>query len=276
MTPDAIAALARAGLSRRDFLKTSGVLVVSFSATALMDRAAFAQGEFGTRAGHVDPKQLDSWIAIAADGRVTAYTGKCEFGQGIFTAQTQLVAEELSIPVDRVTLIQCDTEVCPDQGTTSGSQSTPTNFNERNLGQAAATARETLIGLASQRLAVPPDQLAIEAGVITAKSDRAKRVTYGELVGGRKLNVVVDGKAKRKPASEWKVLGAPVPRLDMTAMATGRFEFVHNVKVPGMLHGAVVRPPSVPCPVSSRSSSGKTSSASSARNRGRRFKLRAA
>jgi CO/xanthine dehydrogenase Mo-binding subunit len=245
MTPDAIAALARAGFSRRDFLKTSGVLVVSFSASALLEKTGLAQGEFGTRAGHVDPKQLDSWIAIAADGRVTAYTGKCEFGQGIFTAQTQLVAEELSIPVDRVTLIQCDTAVCPDQGTTSGSQSTPTNFNESNLGQAAATARETLVGLAAQRLGVPADQLALDAGVISVKSDRAKRVTYGELVAGKKLDVQVDGKAKRKPPSEWKVLGAPVPRVDMAAMATGRFEFVYNVKVPGMLHGAVVRPPAV-------------------------------
>ena len=85
---------------------------------------------------------------------MTAYTGKCELGQGMFTAQTQLVAEELSVPIDRVTLIQCDTAVCPDQGTTSGSQSTPTNFNERNLAQAAATARETLLRLASARLGV--------------------------------------------------------------------------------------------------------------------------
>src|SRR5262249_33810622 len=98
---------------------------------------------------------------------------------------------------------------------------------------------------ASRRLALPADQLAVEAGVVSAKSDRAKRVAYGELVGGRRLNVVVDGNAKRKPAREWKVLGAAVPRLDLREMATGRFEFVHNVKVPGMLHGAVVRPPSV-------------------------------
>ena len=245
MTPDAVDALARAGLSRRDFLKTSGALVVSFSAAAVMEQAAVAQGPFGTRASHVDPKQLDSWIAIAADGTVTAYTGKCELGQGMLTAQTQLVAEELSVPMDRVTLIQCDTAVCPDQGTTSGSQSTPTNFNERNLAQAGATARETLLRLASARLGVPPDQLTIAAGVITAKGDPSRRITYGELVAGKKLNVEVDARATRKPATEWTVLGAPVPRVDMAAMATGQFEFVHNVRVPGMLHGAVVRPPAV-------------------------------
>ncbi len=153
MTPDAIDALGRAGLSRRGFLKTSGALVVSFSA-ALGERAGAAQGPFDTRLSHVDPRRLDSWIAITADGRVTAYTGKCDLGQGMLTAQTQLVAEELSVPPDRVTLIQCDTAVTPDQGTTSGSQSTPTNFNDRNLAQAAATAREALLGMASERLGV--------------------------------------------------------------------------------------------------------------------------
>ena len=245
MTPGALAALARAGFSRRDFLKTSGALVVSFSAAATAERVGLAQGQFDTRTSHIDPKQLDAWIAIAADGRVTAYTGKCEFGQGIFTAQTQLVAEELSVPFDRVTLIQCDTAVCPDQGTTSGSQSTPANFNDANLAQAAATARETLLRLASARLGVAVDQLSMDGGTLTVSGDRSKRVTYGELVAGKKLNVAVDGNAKRKPAAEWKVLGTPVPRAEIAAMATGRFEFVQNVRVPGMLHGAVVRPPAV-------------------------------
>jgi nicotinate dehydrogenase subunit B len=218
---------------------------VSFSATSVLERAGLAQGQFGTRASHVDPKQLDSWIAIAADGTVTAYTGKSELGQGILTAQVQLVAEELSVPVDRVRLIQCDTSVCPDQGTTSGSQSTPTNFNDRSLAQAGATARETLVRLASARLGVPPDQLVAADGVVAAVNDGSKRVSYGELVAGRKFAVELDDQARRKPASAWKVLGTPVPRVDMAAMATGQFEFVHNVHVPGMLHGAVVRPPAV-------------------------------
>ena len=244
MTPDAIEALARAGLSRRDFLRTSGALVVSFSATAAFGSVG-AQGPFDTRPSHIDPQRLDSWIAITADGRVTAYTGKCDLGQGMLTAQTQLVAEELSVPPDRVTLIQCDTAVTPDQGTTSGSQSTPTNFNDRNLAQAGATAREALLGLAAERLGVARGQLAITAGVIAATDDRSKRVTYGELVAGKKFNLQLDARARRKPASEWNVLGTSVPRVDMASMATGHFEFVHNVRVPGMLHGAVVRPPEV-------------------------------
>jgi nicotinate dehydrogenase subunit B len=232
-------------MKRRHFLKTSGALVVSFGAASLAERIGVAQGQFGTRASHIDPSQLDSWIAIAADGGVTVFTGKCELGQGILTAQAQLVAEELSVPLDRVKVIMCDTDVSPDQGTTSGSQSTPTNFNERNLALAAATAREALLTLGSSRLGLPVEQLAAADGAISARSDRSKRVAYGDLVAGRKLNVPLDQGAKRKAQNDWTVLGKPARRLDMAAMAAGTFEFVHNVRVPGMLHGAVVRPPSV-------------------------------
>jgi CO/xanthine dehydrogenase Mo-binding subunit len=232
-------------LSRRDFVRTSGALVVSFSGAMALEPLALGQGQFGTRVSHVDPRQLDSWIAVNADGSVTAYTGKCELGQGMFTAQMQLIAEELSVSIDRVRLVQCDTDVTPDQGTTSGSQSTPTNFNEQNLAQAAATAREALLRLASERLGLPVDQLTVASGMISARTDASKRASYGDLVAGKKFALALSATAKRKPAREWTVLGKPVPRVDMPALATGQFEFVHNVRVPGMLHGQVVRPPSV-------------------------------
>ena len=247
LTIDARQAFAQAGFSRRDLLKGAGALVVTFSTAStarLADALGVGQGQFGTQNARVGA-QLDSWIAIAADGSVTAYTGKCELGQGMYTVQMQLIAEELSVPLSRVKLIQCDTSVTPDQGTTSGSQSTPTNFNERNLAQAGATAREALLRLASERLAVPVDRLAASDGVISARGDGSKRVGYGDLIGGKRFNLALSTTAKRKPASEWTVLGKPVPRVDMPAMATGQFEFVHNVRVPGMLHGRVVRPPAV-------------------------------
>jgi nicotinate dehydrogenase subunit B len=242
---DALGALARAACSRREVLKGTGALIVGVSAVHLAAPLGDAQGPFDTRISHVDPRQLDAWLAIAADGTITAYTGKCEFGQGILTAQTQLVAEELSVPVTRVRLIECDTALCPDQGTTSGSQSTPSNFNTRNLAQAAATARAALLRLAAARLAVPVEQLTIMDGVISARADRTTSVSYGELVAGRQFNVTLSATAPRKPASAWTVLGQPVPRLDMAAMVTGQFEYVHNVRVPNMLHGRVVRPPAV-------------------------------
>lgn len=238
-----------AALSRRDFLTTSGALFVTFSMAPLLEPLAWGQGQFDTRVSHIDPTRLDSWIAVSADGSVTAYTGKCDFGQGMYTAQTQLIAEELCVPIDHVRLIQCDTSVTPDQGTTSGSQSTPTNFNEIDLAQAAATAREALINMAAANLGVPANLLTAAGGFISAKDGR--RVGYGELVAGKKFNLALDVRAKRRSPSEWTVLGKPIPSLDIAALATGQFEFVHNVHVPGMLHGRVVRPPAVGATVAS-------------------------
>src|SRR5437660_111094 len=162
---------------------------VRFSATSLMEPFATAQGPFDTHPSHIDPEKLDSWLAVAPDGTVTAYTGKCDFGQGMLTVQTQLVAEELRVPVNRVNVIQCDTSITPDQGTTSGSQSTPTNFNARNLAQAAATAREALLGMAAQKLGVPADQLTVKDGLVSAKNGR--QISYGELIGGKHFDVPV-------------------------------------------------------------------------------------
>lgn len=240
MTPDARAALESAGFSRREFLANSGALIVTFSLADLTVGTSAAQ-----RGGGAVNSLLDSWIAIGADGTVTAYTGKCDLGQGMFTVQTQLIAEELSLPVSRVKLVECDTAVTPDQGVTSGQQSHPTNFNHGNLALAGATAREALVNAASERLGVPADQLVANDGTISVKADPSKSVTYGDVIGGKKLSIPLSTTAKRKPASEWTVLGKPVPRLDLPALVTAQFQFVHNVRVPGMLHGRVVRPAAV-------------------------------
>jgi nicotinate dehydrogenase subunit B len=250
MTADATAALERAEFSRRDFLKASGALIVSFSLWGVEGFSAPAHAQaFGFPSGAAPNSpplnQLDSWIAISSDGAVTAYSGKEELGQGIVTAQTQLISEELCVPIDRVTLICCDTALTPDQGYTSGSQSHPSNFNKRNLALAGATAREALLRLGSERLGMPVEQLVAVNGVIRGKNDPSKTVSYGELVGGKKFNIALDADVKRKPANEWTVLGTPVHRLDMPALVTGQVEFVHSLRVPGMLHGRVVRPPSV-------------------------------
>ncbi len=228
--------------SRRDFLKGAGALVVRFSARPSFAEGA-GQGPFGTHTSHVNPKALDSWLAIHADASVTAFTGKCDFGQGMYTAQTQLVAEELCVALERVKLIQCDTAVTPDQGSTSGSQSTPANFNDQNLALAAATAREALLKLASERLGEPVDHLTVSNGIVTGASGQTIR--YEELLGERHFHLTLDPAAKRRPQSQWKVLGKAVPSLDRAALMTGQFEFLHYVRVPGMLHGRVVRPPAL-------------------------------
>jgi CO/xanthine dehydrogenase Mo-binding subunit len=229
-------------MQRRDFLRTSGALVVYFS----IGRPASAQRFSG--AGSPD---LDSWIAVASDGSVTAYTGKCELGHGLYTAQAQLIAEELSVPLRTVTIVQCDTALTPDQGTTSGSQSHPVNFNQANLAQAAATAREALLRRAAARLAVPVDRLALAGGVVSVKDDAARSVSFGELIGGRRFDLTVDAVAKRRRPEDWTILGTSVHRLDIPALVAGQFEFVHNVRIPGMLHGRVVRPPGVGATVTS-------------------------
>src|SRR5579862_6612273 len=171
-------------LDRRDFLKSAGALIVGFS-------IGEARAQFGNSAipGSPASGQVDSWLVIAADGNITAYSGKEEIGQGIGTAQQQLVAEELSVPFERVKLIYSDTAITPDQAYTSGSQSHPANFNHGNLAQAGATAREALIKMASQQLGVPVDELTAAAGAIRAKSDPSKQVSYGQLVGGKKFQL---------------------------------------------------------------------------------------
>ena len=241
MTRDARAVLKESGFSRRDFLKTSGALIVGFSASS---KLLHAQGG-GPSPGSPSLNQVDSWIAIAADGSVTAYSGKEELGQGISTAQTQLVAEELCVPIQRVKLIYCDTAMTPDQAHTSGSQSHPANFNQSNLAQAGATAREALLKLASERFSVPVDQLVAADGTISVKNNPSMKIGYGELVGGKKFNITLNKNAQRKPPSQWTVLGQPVTRPDLPALVSGQFEFVHNVRLPGMLHGKVIRPPAV-------------------------------
>jgi len=245
LTPDAFVALEKTGISRRQFIARSGALIVGFSMAGFTTQLIAQGSAAAQRLDGAGSNRLDSWIAISADGSVTVYTGKCELGQGLYTAQKQLIAEELCVPFDRVKLIQCDTALTPDQGTTSGAQSHPTNFNDKNLALAGATAREALLQHASAHLGVPVDRLAVKDGVIRAKADPSKSVSYAELIGGRTFGVPLNAAAKRKHPSEWTILGKPVPREEIPAMVAGQFEFVHSVRVPGMLHGQVVRPPAV-------------------------------
>ena len=192
------------------------------------------------------------------------------------------------MPLARVRLVQCDTALTPDQGTTSGSQSSPTNFNQRNLALAAATAREALLRLASTRLGLPVDQLMAVDGVVRARADAATRVGYGELVAGGEVRAAA--RPDREAEARRRVDGARHirPARRYAGDGDGQFEFVHNVRVPGMVHGAScvrrgsarrsaasTRARCAGCPASSRWSSARTSSAWCARSRGRRFRPRA-
>ena len=240
MTPEALAALERAGFSRRGFLKGVGTLIVSFSVSVEKLRAQSP--------GQAKPtalNQVDSWLAISGD-KVICYSGKCEFGQGFETVQHQLIAEELSVPMDRIRLIFCDTAQTPDQGVTSGSQSHPTEFGPNGLRQALATAREALLQMAADRLDLAPrERLIVRDGVIWVKGDAERRISYGELLAGGPFSLTVNPRARVKDPREYTILGTSVRRLDIPAKVGGTFQYVQNVRVPGMLHGIVVRPAAV-------------------------------
>jgi nicotinate dehydrogenase subunit B len=197
---------------------------------------AGAQTSVGTKT--VSPNRVDGFLAIASDGRVTAYSGKVDLGTGVRTALTQMVAEELDLPMSHVTLIEGDTALTPDQGTTSGSFSIQTGGMQ--LRRAAATARQAILRRASARLAVDISTLSIRDGVVSDAS--GQRLPIGSLVDRTALALDIDPHAPMKPAAAYTIVGKPVRRLDIPDKVDGRFTFVQDFKLPGMVHGRVVRP----------------------------------
>jgi len=226
--------------SRRDFLKTAGVMLIGFGAGASTAKAQ------STPSGNVDNTQVDSWVAIGADGSITVLAGKCDFGQGLRTIQYQLAAEELSVSMDRINLVLCKTGLTPNQGYTAGSFSTWTQFGGGGLRVALDTARDALFQLAAQYFGVPVSELQVNDGVFSVKGgDPTKTVSYGELVKGQRFNLTVNAQAVPNDPSTWKILGKSIPRVDIPAKAKGTFQYVQKVRIPGMLHGKVIRPPVV-------------------------------
>jgi CO/xanthine dehydrogenase Mo-binding subunit len=239
LSEKAIGALEHLDGSRRDFLKTAGVMMIGFGASETTGKAQSTINP----SGNVDSAQVDSWIAIAADGSITVLAGKCDFGQGLRTIQLQLAAEELSVPMSRITLVLCKTGVTPNQGYTAGSFSTWTQFGGGGLRVAVDTARDALFQLASQYLDVPVSQLTVKNGVFSVTGgDPDYTVSYGQLIQGQRFNLTVNAKAVPNDPSTWKVVGKSVPRVDIPAKVKGTFQYVQKVRIPGMLHGKVVRP----------------------------------
>jgi nicotinate dehydrogenase subunit B len=230
--------------SRRGFLKGAGALIVGFSMAGANGKLA-AQSPIDPT-GLVDATQVDSWISIAADESITAYSGKIEFGQGFSTVQTQLIAEELFVPLSRIKIIFGDTGFTPDQGVTSGSQSTVAEFRPGGLRQALDTARDALFQLASQQLDAPTSQLTVRDGVFSVRGgDPSNQVSYGQLLQGKRFNLTLNSTTVPKDPRDYTVLGTSVPRVELPRKATGQFQYVQHVRLPGMLHGKVVRPPVV-------------------------------
>src|SRR5262245_26648041 len=183
---------------------------------------------------------LDAWIRIDADGSITAFTGKAELGQGIKTALLQIAAEQLSVDLSAITLVTADTDRTPDEGYTAGSHSMQDSGTA--ILHAAAQAREILIATAAQRSGVPAEQLKVEGGAVLTADGR--KIAYGELVAGDVLHVRAEPNSRFKETGAHTVMGKAVPRVDIPAKVTGGVAYVQDLRMPGMVHARVVRPPS--------------------------------
>jgi nicotinate dehydrogenase subunit B len=240
-------------ISRRAVLMGSGALVVSvgapLSVEALMGlNSAHAQGTKPP----LTPDQLSSYIAVNADGTVSAFFGKMDMGHGLFVAIGQMVAEELDVPFKAVKVFMGDTATSVNQGGASGS--TGIQLGGKQMRMAAAEARRVLLEMAAQKLGTPADQLIVVNGTVSAAFNRDKKTSYAELIGGKYFNVQLDwnkqmgnalyapGKAQPKKHTEHKIVGKPIKREDVAPKVFAQEDFVTDIKVPGMVHGRMIRP----------------------------------
>ncbi|MGH6684623.1 MAG: molybdopterin cofactor-binding domain-containing protein, partial [Pseudolabrys sp.] len=239
--------------SRRSVLLGGGALVVSIGAAISLDTVmliskACAQGTKPP----LTPDQLSSYIAVNADGSVTAYFGKMDMGHGLHVAIAQIVAEEIDVPFKRVKVIMGDTANSVNQGGASGS--TGIQLGGKQMRMASAEARRVLVEMAAGLLSVPADKLAVDDGVVSTRDDKSKRVSYAQMLGGKYFNVQLDwnkqygnalyapGKAQPKKPSEHKIVGQPIKREDVAPKVFAQENFVTDIKVPGMVHGRMIRP----------------------------------
>lgn len=223
-------------LPRREFIAALGGIVLSFS---LAPRISLGQGAAQLPGSLQTNRTLDAWLRINADGSVTVFTGKVELGQGIVTALAQIAAEELDVPLARVTMISGDTGRTPNEGQTAGSQSVEQSGTA--LRMAGAEVRAILVELAAQKFGVAAAALKVVDGVIQTPDGR--KVGYGELAATVDLKREATAKVPPKPPAQHRIVGKSVARLDIPAKVTGGAAFVQDVRLPGMLHGRVVRPP---------------------------------
>ncbi|HEY2135524.1 MAG TPA: molybdopterin cofactor-binding domain-containing protein [Xanthobacteraceae bacterium] len=223
-------------ISRRGFTGGLGGLVIAFS----LDPSGSLAQQHAKLPGSLDNnRMLDAWIRIDADGGATVFTGKVELGQGIVTALAQIAAEELDLPLARVRMISGDTAQTPNEGVTSGSQSI--EYSGTALRLAGAEVRAILLEAAAKKLGVTPDTLTVAAGTISGADGR--KVGYGELAGAIDLHREATAKVAPKPPAAHRIVGLPVERFDIPNKVTGGAAYVQDMRLPGMLHGRVVRPP---------------------------------
>jgi len=234
--------------SRRGFLRAGGGLLIGFS---LSDSRVVPELMAAETSANPAPGRLDAWLRVGTDGNIRVFTGKVDIGMGVQTALGQIVADELDVAFDRVQLVMGDTAETPDQGGVGGS--TSISAGAKPLRNAAASARLLLLQLASAKLGAPPEQLQVKRGVVSVKGDASKSISYAALAGGTDLNEAlrvsgggfalnVEGSGKPKDPASYTIVGQSVPRIDLAPKILGRATYSTDIRVPGMLHGRVIRP----------------------------------
>lgn len=222
-------------LDRREFIKLVGGGIFIFFSTgdpfALQER----------RQGRGYPEDFNAYLRIGEDGRVSCFTGKIEMGQGIHTSLAQMLAEELDVPLDSVDMVMGDTDLCPYDSGTFGSRST--KYFGPPLRQAAAEARGVLIQLASEHLRADQGKLTAKQGMIFAKQNPEKKVSYAQLAKGKKIERHLEQKPPIKHYSDHTISGKPTDRMDSKQKVTGEAKFTGDIRLPGMLHAKILRSP---------------------------------
>jgi len=226
-------------IRRRDFMKLMGggiIIAVSWEeAGPLLEGAQRREG------GPEYPTDLNAYLTIGEDGRVTCYAGKIEMGQGVVTSLPQMIADELDVPLDSVDMVLGDTDLCPYDMGTFGSRTI--RYFGPALRAAGAEARTILLELAAERLKVSADKLAVKDGIVSEKGRPANKVSYAELAAGKRIERQLAQKPSLKPVAEWAVMGKPVLRRDALQKVTGKAVYAGDVRLPGLLYAKILRPP---------------------------------
>ena len=245
---------ATATFSRRSLLQAGGALVVSIGAPVTFESVLAADNRLvAATKPALTPDQLSSYIAVNADGTISIFFGKMDMGQGLAIAIRQMVAEELDAPFKDTKIFIGDTATSVNQGGASGSTGVQEGGHQMRM--AAAEARRVLLEMAADKLGVPADQLTVTDGVVHATNDATKKISYAQLIGGQFFNVHLDwngkygnplyapGKAQPKDPKDHRIVGQPIPREDIAPKVFAQADFVADIKVPGMVHGRMIRPP---------------------------------
>jgi len=245
---------ATATFSRRSLLQAGGALVVSIGAPVTFESVLAADNPLvAATKPALTPDQLSSYIAVNADGTISIFFGKMDMGQGLAIAIRQMVAEELDAPFKDTKIFIGDTATSVNQGGASGSTGVQEGGHQMRM--AAAEARRVLLEMAANKLGVPADQLTVTDGVVHATNDATKKISYAQLIGGQFFNVHLDwngkygnplyapGKAQPKDPKDHRIVGQPIPREDIAPKVFAQADFVADIKVPGMVHGRMIRPP---------------------------------